>query len=49
MEKEILKQILENQKRISLALRRRIPYGENVDGPDLIKVENSCDELIKKL
>jgi hypothetical protein len=46
---EILKQIMENQKRLSLALRRQIPYGENVDRPALLEVEKTCDELIKKL
>ena len=49
MEKEILKQILENQKRLSLAIRRLIPFGENIDTPDLKKIENQCDDTIKKL
>jgi hypothetical protein len=46
---EILIQILENQKRISLALRRQIPSGENVDTPDLLQIEKECDELIRKI
>ena len=46
---EILIQILENQKRLSLALRRQIPYGENIDRPDLMKLEKECEQAIQKL
>jgi hypothetical protein len=41
---EILIQILENQKRLSLALRRRIPFGENEDTPALLDIEKKCEE-----
>jgi len=46
---EILKQILENQKRLSLAIRRQIPYGENVDRPALMEIEKQCEQAIQKL
>lgn len=49
MKKEILIQILENQKRLSLALRRIIPYGDNINSPDLMEIENKCEESIERL
>jgi hypothetical protein len=48
MEK-ILIQILENQKRMSLALRRQIPFGENIDSPALREIEKQCEQAIQKL
>jgi hypothetical protein len=47
--KKTLKTILDNQKMLSLAIRRLYPYGENVTTPELHKVEDDCNEAIQNL
>jgi len=47
--KSILKQILQNQNRLSLAIRRVLPYGNTETTPYLLRIEENNVELIKKL